>query len=194
MSTYPNVLAALAVALFAAAAAAQPTGHPLVPGYPGSEVLKYETRAVDGYQVLTHPLENPSSGSSRDAQTYTTISGAMTRTAYASPKGARMSDVYHYYESELQREGFTILYNCAGQSCSPRSAGADFNALMTLDLRDQMLGRAKGQRYLAAERLRPDSKIRVTVYLVRDEPQSSGDENRVLGNVVVVETPLIPVN
>src|SRR5581483_7769027 len=138
--------------LLGAAISAQAQDHPLVPRLSGSQVLKQETKASDSYRLLVHPLENPSSSSPEHKETYLPVSGRITRVAYESPRGVPVSEVFHYYEGKLQSEGFEILYNCAGKTCSPSSEGHGFNdAIAPADLGDKVKGKAKSQRYLAAK-------------------------------------------
>lgn len=180
-------------ALALTAIVAQAQDHPLVPRLNGSQVLKQESKANESYRLLVHPLENPSSSSSEHKETYLPVSGRITRVAYESPRGAPASDVFHYYEGKLQSEGFEILYNCAGQTCSPSTRGASFNqAMAPPDLGDKMQGKAKSQRYLAAKLRRMKGDLYegdtfVSVYATRTDLTQATKNDPVYVNVVVIE-------
>ncbi len=184
-------IVALVLGLGAAVSSADPSGsadHVLIARFPGSEILRYERRAPSDHALLTHPLEDAASGSSEPMQTFTPLRGDVMRIGYASPSGARLKEVYRHYEAALQSAGFEVLYNCAGESCSPNSAGADFNARLTPpDLGSEMQGKQKGQRYLAAKRPGSGSDLWASLYCVRQEPLGADDGNRVYTSLVLVE-------
>lgn len=187
MNATTNALLAAGLILACGLARADVRGsadHPLVPRFAGSEIVEYEASPSASYTLPVRAI----GGERKDATI--TVAGKLTRIAYATARGEKLSAVYHHYEMALQDAGFQILYNCGGQSCAPGSAGREFNLAMAPDdLADEMRGREKGQRYLAADLRRTDGTVYVSLYAVRDEPLSSGDERRVLCNLVVVESP-----
>jgi OmpA-OmpF porin, OOP family len=163
--------------------------HALVPRFEGSEILRFERKLSVTQLVLVRPLENPSAGAPEPHPTYDTLTGDLTRITYGSPPGAKLKEVYRYYEAVLQGAGFEPLYNCAGESCSPDSAGADFNSAMTpADAQEQMLGKIRGQRYLASKLPRGGNDVYASLYCVRRNPLAVADDERVYTNLVIVET------
>jgi len=163
--------------------------HTLVARFGGSEIIRFERKLSTPQRLLIRPLEDPSSGSGEPRQTFTSVTGDFTRITYASMQGAKLKEVYRYYEAALQSAGFEPLYNCAGESCSPNSAGMDFNAALTPpDAQDAMLGKAKGQRYIVGKLARGDGDVYASVYCVRTNPLAGDDAERVYTNLVIVET------
>jgi OmpA-OmpF porin, OOP family len=156
----------------------------------GSEILRHERRIDTTSRILVRPFENPTAGAPEPHETWLTIRGDLTRITYGSATGARLKEVYRYHESALQAAGFEVLYNCAGESCSPNSAGAAFNEAVTpTDARGEMLGKAQGQRYLAAKLQRAEGHVYASIYCVRTNPQSIGnDSGRVYTTLFIVET------
>jgi hypothetical protein len=178
---------ALAMTLVSGVALAQ---HPLVPPYAKSDLVKQDFHPAKSYRLLVHPLENPSSSSPEHKETYTDVSGKWWRVVYQAPSGKPVSDVYHYYEAKLQSEDFEILYNCAGQTCSPGSKGASFNeAMAPADLGDKMRGKVHHQRYLAAKLRRAEGDVYVSLYATRADAVNNQNDNPVYCNIIVVETP-----
>jgi len=181
------------VALLTTAIVAQAQDHPLVPRLSGSSVLEQETKASESHRLLVHPFENPASSSSEHKETYQPVTGRITRVAYESPRGMPVSEVFHYYEGKLQSEGFEILYNCAGKTCSPSSEGRAFNdAIAPADLGDKVKGKAKSQRYLAAKlkRMKGDlyeGDTYVSVYATRTDLTQATKDDPVYVDVVVIE-------
>lgn len=175
------------LALVSAAAWAAGADHPMVPRYPGSALITDDARTVS-HQLLVRPLDDPSSGSGEKEESFTSVDGNLTRRAYRSPEGKAMSEVFRHYDDAVRAAGFEVLYNCRGESCSPRSAGMDFNARMAPKDLPKMKGKAKGQRYLAAKLRRNEGDVYASLYCTREEPLSQNDERNVFCNLIVVET------
>ena len=172
-------------------AAAHAEDHPLVPRFNGSDLIKQENLRSDSYRLLVHPLENPSSSSPEHKDTWLAVNGRITRIAYQAPRGNSVGDVFHSYESKLQSEGFEILYNCAGQTCSPSTRGAAFSTAMAPpDLGDKMQGKPRSQRYFAAKLRRTEGDVYVALYATRTDPSHETRDDPVYSNVVIIESPV----
>jgi hypothetical protein len=101
-----------------------------------------------------------------------------------------VSEVFHDYEAKLQSEEFEILYNCAGQTCSPSTKGASFNeAMAPADLGDKMRGKVQSQRYLAAKLRRAEGDVYVSLYATRADAVSNRNDAPVYCNIIVIESP-----
>jgi len=104
----------LTAACIAASAAAQtpPSGHPLVPAYPGSKTYQATVvAAFDEFDMPTGPSKNGKMSKSEH------LEGKVTMLSYLSPEGRSILEIFRNYESGLKEAGFETLFTCKGEQC-----------------------------------------------------------------------------
>jgi OOP family OmpA-OmpF porin len=173
-----NPFRVAALLFLATSSVALAADHPLVSRFPGSAILKSESRFAE-VRLVVKQIEK--------ADSVKAVSGKLTRFAFEAPRGKPVSEVYHHYQAAVKASGFEILYNCGGQSCSPESEGRHFNEMVApKDLR-AMQGRPEGQRYFSAQLRRAGGDAFAALYCVRDEAPYESPERRVVCDLVIVE-------
>lgn len=90
----------------------EPAFHPAVTPMPGAAQTARSTRPHDEYWVALGRLVGDG-----QAEQYKVLVGKWTHGAYADPKGRSVVEVYRYYEQQLTKAGFEIVYACRGVEC-----------------------------------------------------------------------------
>ncbi len=182
----PSYLIAFCVGLLALpAAAADVAGsgdHPLVPRYPGSEIVAHAETAFDAYEMLVGAVtasEEPRLG----------LEGRVTRITYELDQDRSTLEVLRNYEMALTKAGFQPLYACAAKDCG----GRRFNhAVVPYDLR--FGDRYSDQRYLAMHRqVAGEPQVDAAVYLVKYKTSGGSGPPVIAIQVDVVEAAAMDV-
>jgi OmpA-OmpF porin, OOP family len=180
MRTTNIAVTILAGAIFSLAAqAADVAGskdHPVVSGYAGSEILKYEVKDFDSFTLPTGQVRDRRSGPSASQP----LEGHITRIHYRAPEGRSALEVFRNYEQSLKAGGFTAVFQCENQAC-----GNDFS--YALNPPSVMHFSGKDQKYLAARLSRPTGDVYVSVYTTAAYGVGGANKNRVFTLLDVVE-------
>ncbi len=142
----------LTAAYLAASAAAQgpPSGHPLVPAYPGSSMDQpAEVSDFGEFDMPTGPIKDARVSKSEH------LEGKVTMFSYRSPQGRSTLEVFRNYESGLKEAGFTTLFTCAGPRCGEQVGLKGLGYLPEGD----------DARYLAARLARPEGDVYVALHV-----------------------------
>lgn len=154
--------------------------HPLVGRFEDSQMIEYEKKAFDEYDLLTEKATEYG-GKDANREHALHLEGKITRMTYQSVPDASTLEVNRAYEEALEEKGVEFLFRCRDATCG----GRDFNhAVVDYDLR--FGDNYKDQRYLAAKKTRDGgSDVYVMIYSVDDHHPSQG--NRVFTQVDVIE-------
>jgi outer membrane protein OmpA-like peptidoglycan-associated protein len=175
--------------------------NPLLKRYEGSTIIKYTSNAFDAY---TLPV-GPATGEFNQARLTESVKleGKLTRLTYRVPPGRSAVEVIRNYESELEKAGFTVLYEGAGADLGNKVSkvnfadAAGYNGIRIGDvptLRDIVQLGEHPDRFLAATLDRPEGSVHVALYGVTASPYAVS--GLALGNVlepgqVVVQVDII---
>ncbi len=118
------IVAILAIAMISAlpalAAKKVKTDHPLVTPYEGSSIYSKDVKQFDEYRVFK--------GWDKEAKEYITqmLEGKVTKILYKNPPERSVLELYRNYQSALNKEGITVLYECnqANLECVDGYVGA----------------------------------------------------------------------
>ena len=82
------------------------TDHPLVRPYEGSKIYSKSVKEFDGYHVFK--------GWDKKTKKYNTqmLEGKITKIRYKNPPERSVLELYRNYQSALEKEGITFLYEC----------------------------------------------------------------------------------
>ncbi len=108
-------LALLTLGSMAALAADLPGSkdHPLLKRFAGSEIVGYESKRFESYQLQTSTFKNYDTGTYERsyASAPLTVEGAFTRIWYESQGETSATELIRNYQNELKGKGFQILYD-----------------------------------------------------------------------------------
>lgn len=156
---------ALASAALLLTAQSDVKDHPLVSRYQGSQVMEHK---VIEYDEVPLPL-----GPIIDANTFVKmqrVQGKVTKFRYTTPTNRSVLEVFKNYQDELQRNGFQILYTCAGNECKSDKFTYGYEQTATgiwcFTCQEPI-------RFLAAKVTRPGAEAYVAV-LVSKDPYEGG--------------------
>lgn len=140
-------VAALAVA---APGAAGPSGHAVVKPFPGAKVLQQTTRNFDEYWMPLGRLTGES-----QAEKVESLGGRWTHSAYLTPAGRSVAEVFRHYEQQLAQRGFEVMYVCKGVECGEggRKSNGDWWPL------------SDHRRFISARFPRPAGDLWVSVHV-----------------------------
>ncbi len=118
------IIAILAIAIISVqpvfAAKKLKTNHPLVTPYAGSSIYSKDVKQYDEYRVFK--------GWNKETKKYNTqiLEGKITKILYKNPPERSVLELYRNYQSALEKEGVTILYECnqANMECVDGYVGA----------------------------------------------------------------------
>jgi OmpA-OmpF porin, OOP family len=87
--------------------------HPLLKRFGGSEIVGYEVKRFDTYELQTSTFTHYDIGAKRReyAQPPLELEGAITRIWYEAPGEASSTELLRNYQNELTSQGFEILYD-----------------------------------------------------------------------------------
>lgn len=146
----------LATVCITAAAMAQtpPSGHPLVPAYPGSWMDQAaEVSAFDEFDLPTGPIKDGKVSKSEH------LEGKVTMFAYRSPEGRSELEIFRNYESAFKKAGFITLFTCKGGQCGVQLGLKGLGYLPDGD----------EARYLAVKLARPEGAVYVGLHIAAIE-------------------------
>lgn len=96
------------------------TNHPLVTPYAGSRIYSKDVKQYDEYRVFK--------GWNKEAKKYITqvLEGKVTKILYKNPPERSILELYRNYQSALEKDGVTILYECnqANMECVDGHVGS----------------------------------------------------------------------
>ena len=146
----------LTAACLAASAAAQtpPSGHPLVPAYPGSQT--YQATLVSAFDEFDMPTGPSKAGKMSKSEH---LEGKVTMLSYSSPQGRSTLEIFRNYEGGLKEAGFETLFTCKGEQCGGQIG---LKGLGYLPYGDDA-------RYLAAKLARPEGDVYVALHAMTIE-------------------------
>lgn len=174
--------AMLVVAALSGARAADVAGskdHPLVGRYEGAKITAYEQVAFDEQRLIDAPVDLRGSGEKFTDDNSLLVEGKVTRIRYDAPKDRSPLEIIRNYEDMLKEKGFSIVYQCADQTCirgtgSPyRMSGFAGDGLINYRYGD-------GVRYLLARAERPAGNVYAAIYV-------GGSKTGPLVRVIAVE-------
>lgn len=150
----PNPPRLLAAALLLAStagigplAAQEPSDHPLVGRFEGSEIMTYSASAFDEYVLPLGALEDGEFAETRR------LEGEVTWIGYRNPDGRSTLEIFRNYQEQLAAEDFEELFVCQSiDACGYWFADRVFSADPERFLHAADTGADEGIRYLAARR------------------------------------------
>ena len=125
---WPALLIAVSVALFTSDAFAQlkdvagSKDHTTIKRYEASAILGYDFKKFDEYVVLLGPVKAGARSNDLSPTKAQKVEGQVSRILYVAPEGRSPLEVLRNYEQELTKNGFNILYQCAGKECGTNYA------------------------------------------------------------------------
>lgn len=155
--------------------------HPLLPRYEDSEIIRYEQKAFEEYQILVAPADTPG-GKEKNASSFLRIEGRFTQIAYRAPAGRSTLEVARNYEQALKAAGFKTVFACDRSNCG----GRNFNLAVAGKELYMLFGDQPQQRYIAAKLERPEGDVYAAVYIVLSK-SGGANKDRSLALLEVVE-------
>jgi OOP family OmpA-OmpF porin len=159
--------------------------HAAIKRYEGSAIIGYDFKKFDEYVVLLGPLkENMPNISPTKTQK---VEGQVTRILYVAPEGRSPLEVLRNYEQELTKNGFNVLYQCAGKECGTDHAGEYYlyqgerklsnyppkgGGRPPGQVTEFAFSGAKDQRLMTAKRAAPQGDSYVSVFVATGTSQS----------------------
>lgn len=157
--------------------------HPMVSRYEGSEIVDYDFREFDEYEILlgkvTHASGEPGDSKAGVSQT---LEGKITKISYYLPEDRSTLEVFRNYEDALKAEGFEILYACSNKECGGRA----FNHKV-VEYKSGFGDNYYEQRFLAAKLVRDEGDVYVSLYTVKNTTGGGPDKNHIYTQVDVIE-------
>jgi OmpA-OmpF porin, OOP family len=157
--------------------------HPMVSRYEGSEIIDYDFREFDEYEILlgkvVHAPGEP--GNSR-AEASEKLEGKITKISYYLPEDRSTLEVFRNYEDALKAEGFEILYTCSNKECGGRT----FNHKV-VEYKGGFGDNYYEQRFMAAKLARSEGDVYVSLYTVKNTTGGGPDRNHIYTQVDVIE-------
>lgn len=96
--------------------------HASIKRYEGSAILGYDFKKFDQYVVLLGPVKAGQTSTELSPTKDQKVEGQVTRILYVAPEGRSPLEVLRNYEQELTKNGFNVLFTCAGAECGVRDA------------------------------------------------------------------------
>ncbi len=157
--------------------------HPMVSRYPGTEIIDYDFREFDEYNILTGKVVHaPSEPGNSKAESSEKLEGKVTMIAYYLPEDRSTLEVFRNYEDALKAEGFEILYTCSNKECG----GRPFNHKV-VEYKNGFGDNYYEQRFLAAKLIRDEGDVYVSLYTVKNTTGGGPDRNHIYTQVDVIE-------
>jgi len=114
-SLYSNLLSASLLMVFASVVSAQATDHPLISGFPDSEIISAEFESDSNYSLVLGRLQR-----SRGVvipENSERLRGDVTRLIYEISLEFNGEDVQQFFQEQFAERGYEQLFNCAGREC-----------------------------------------------------------------------------
>ncbi len=171
----------LLVALSAQADVAGSRDHPLISRYEGSQIVRYDQREYDEFQLMNgRAAGNPRSAGEVDPALH--LEGKVTRISYELPAGVATLAVLRNYQQALEKAGFREIFACSNAECG----GRDFNHSV-VPYWSGFAENYEDQRYYAGKLSRPEGDVYAAVYVVRNLSEGGPTHNRIYTQLDVVE-------
>jgi outer membrane protein OmpA-like peptidoglycan-associated protein len=89
------------------------TDHPLIKRFGGSEIVAYDSKRFETYELQTSTFKNYDLGAKRRefVEPPLKLEGGLTRIWYEATGEASATELLRNYQNELKSQGFTILYD-----------------------------------------------------------------------------------
>lgn len=129
--------------------------HPLVSRYPGSKLIRTESRDYAQYDLVTNYDDSSEQLSGKS------LHGRVTRIAYYNPEDRSVLEIYKNYEQALKAADAEILYTCVNTECAPSWASSKwnrFNGISTFTPREA--------RYVAARLMNAEGQTGYVAIMV----------------------------
>jgi len=127
--------------------------HPLMPRYPGSEIIKQSTMDYDEYRMAI----GPRAGGKVESQK---LEGKLTRTKYQlTPTERSDLEVMRNYQKALTDAGFEIMFACGTEA----ECGSGFFYQIIYKINRMPIENVSGSRYLTAKLERPEGDMTVAL-------------------------------
>ena len=147
-SLYSNLLSASLLMVFASVVSAQATDHPLISGFPDSEIISAEFESDSNYSLVLGRLQR-----SRGVvipENSERLRGDVTRLIYEISLEFNGEDVQHFFQEQFAERGYEQLFNCAGRECGSSNYWAN-------DIfRNRVLYGPERNQYFTAVRINSD--------------------------------------
>jgi outer membrane protein OmpA-like peptidoglycan-associated protein len=138
--------------------------HPLIPRYPGSEIIKQSTTDYDEYKMAT----SPRSGGKVESQR---LEGKLTRTKYRlTPTDRSDLEVLRNYRKALADAGFEEIFSCGTED----ECGSGFFYQIIYKINRMSIENKSGSRYLTAKLKRPEGDMTVALAVQQFKLPSTG--------------------
>ena len=99
----------------AGTALAQQSDHPLLGGFPDSEISDYRTMPEVNYRVVLGSLQSVRGQVTPEASER--LRGRLTRILYEISDGFTGQDVIDFFVEQMRFRGYNELFSCAGRAC-----------------------------------------------------------------------------
>ncbi len=99
----------------AGTALAQQSDHPLLGGFPDSEISDYQTMPEVNYRVVLGSLQSVRGQVTPEASER--LRGRLTRILYEISDGFTGQDVIDFFVEQMRFRGYNELFSCAGRAC-----------------------------------------------------------------------------
>ena len=157
--------------------------HPMVSRYPGTEIIDYDFREFDEYEILTGKVMHaPGEPGNSKAESSQKLEGKVTMISYYLPEDRSTLEVFRNYEDALKEEGFEILYTCSNEDCG----GRYFNHKV-VEYKKGFGDNYYEQRFLAGKLVRGEGDVYVSLYTVKNTTGGGPDKNHIYTQVDVIE-------
>jgi hypothetical protein len=154
MKKLANIVCVISLVTSAAAADVPGSGdNPLIPRYPGSEIITYSVKDYDEYRMAT----GPRSGGNVESQK---LEGKLIRMKYRlSPTERSDLEVLRNYRKALGEQGFEVTFECGTED----ECGTGFFYQIIYKINRMPIENLEGSRYLTAHLARPQGDVTVAL-------------------------------
>ncbi len=157
--------------------------HPMVSRYPGTEIIDYDFREFDEYEILTGKVVHaPGEPGNSRAEASEKLEGKITKISYYLHEDRSTLEVFRNYEDALKAEGFEILYTCSNKECGGRT----FNHKV-VEYKHGFGDNYYEQRFMAAKLARSEGDVYVSLYTVKNTTGGGPDRNHLYTQIDIIE-------
>ena len=144
----------------AMAAGSRPDNDPgrlPVKAFPGARIVNRSSHGLEDYWIALGKLLGDGQADRNE-----TVQGKLTHVAFANAEGRSVTEVFTYYQQQLSKAGFEVVYACKGLECGEggRKTNGDWWAL------------SENRRYVAARLPRARGDLWVTVHVHARKPNA----------------------
>ncbi|MBT8079245.1 MAG: DUF4892 domain-containing protein [Gammaproteobacteria bacterium] len=139
--------------------------HPLIPRYPGSEIIKHATSDYDEYRMAI----SARSGGKVESQR---LEGRLTRLKYRlTPTDRSDLEVLRNYRTALAEAGFEEIFGCGTED----ECGSGFFYQIIYKINRMSVENKSGSRYFTARLSRPEGDINIALAVQKFKLPSTGE-------------------